>query len=368
MKEGWEYRKFDDALEKVKYTRKLQTNEFLPKGTFPIISQEEEFISGYWNNKEDLFKVNKPIVIFGDHSRVLKYIDFDFVLGADGVKILEPIDTINAKFLYHFLKWFNVPNMGYSRHYKFLKEINLPIPPLKEQILIVDELDLLSGIIEKENAQLEELDKLAQSIFYDMFGDPVTNEKGWEMADLNSACDVRDGTHDSPKYLPKSDYLLVTSKNIQDDCIDFTTANFISHEDYDNINKRSFVDDGDIIMAMIGTIGKPIIVRKQGYKFCVKNVALIKFNSDSKVLNIFIKSLLNNKSYMHYLKSFNKGGTQKFVALGTIRSLRIPIPPLSLQQEFADKISAIEAMKAKVRQSLKEAEQLFNSRMDYYFN
>ena len=201
MKEGWEYKKFEDALEKVKYTKKLQTNEFLSEGRVPIISQEEEYISGFWNNPEDAFKVEKPIVIFGDHSRVIKYVDFDFVLGADGVKILRPIESLNAKFLYHYLKWYNVPSMGYSRHFKFLKEINMPIPPMNVQQQIVSELDLLSGVIEKQKAQLEELDKLAQSIFYEMFGDPVTNEKGWEVKKIKDICKVITGNTPSRNNL-----------------------------------------------------------------------------------------------------------------------------------------------------------------------
>ena len=201
-----------------------------------------------------------------------------------------------------------------------------------------------------------------------MFGDPVENEKGWEVKDLGEVCDVRDGTHDSPKYLEQSDYVLITSKNIVSGTIDFTTANYISEEDYININKRSCVDEGDIIMAMIGTIGNPIIVKDIDRKFCIKNVALIKFANSSLVANVYIRALLDNKSYCQYILSQNKGGTQKFVALGTIRKLKTPLPPLALQQQFASKIEAIEKQKALIKKSIEEVETLFNSRMDYYFN
>ena len=184
-KSRWEYKKFEDALLKVKYTRKIQNSDYLPNGIVPVVSQEETFISGYWDNRDDAFKVDSPVVIFGDHSRVVKYVDFDFVLGADGVKILKPINGLNARFFYHFLKWYDVPSLGYSRHYKLLKEIDVPIPSLSEQQHIVEELDLLSSIIEKKKAQLNELDNLAQSLFYEMFGDPITNEKGWEVKPLD---------------------------------------------------------------------------------------------------------------------------------------------------------------------------------------
>ena len=249
------------------------------------------------------------------------------------------------------------------------KSIHVPVPPREEQERIVAELDGLSGVIERKREQLRELDALAQSIFYQMFGDPITNEKGWEVKKLGEVCDVRDGTHDSPKYLEYSDYILITSKNITNDGnIDFSTANYISKEDYDAINKRSYVESGDIIMAMIGTIGKPIIVKETDKKFCIKNVALIKFGCSTMVINTYIKAMLNNPDYGQYIQSQNKGGTQKFVALGTIRNLPIPLPSMEIQQQFAETIEAIEKQKELIKQSIAETETLFNSRMEYYFN
>lgn len=130
---NWNEKPLVNCVNKVKYTTKLQTKDFLKNGKFPIISQEEEFISGYWNSPEDLFRVKKPVVIFGDHTRVLKYIDFDFVLGADGVRILEPIDELNSQYLYYFLRSNPVENLGYSRHFKLLKEKMVVIPPMSMQ-------------------------------------------------------------------------------------------------------------------------------------------------------------------------------------------------------------------------------------------
>jgi type I restriction enzyme S subunit len=150
--------------------------------------------------------------------------------------------------------------------------------------------------------------------------------------------------------------------------IDYNSVNYISEEDYNNINKRSFVEDGDIIMAMIGTIGKPIIVKRKNVKFCIKNVALIKFGKSIDVINTYIQFLLDNTSYKQYINKQNKGGTQKFIALGAIRKLDIPLPTLTLQQLFAQNIEAIEKQKALIKQSIADTEELFNSRMDYYFN
>lgn len=245
------------------------------------------------------------------------------------------------------------------------KKTTIPVPPLAEQERIVAELDLLQGIIEKKKEQLKAYDQLAQSIFYTMFGDPVENERKWDISELNNVCDVRDGTHDTPKYHEEG-YPLITSKNVVDGRIIFDNVNFISKEDFDNISKRSRVDDGDIIMPMIGTIGKPTIVVKDR-DFAIKNVALIKFVPNTRVLNIFIQSIMASSSFDTYMKSRNKGGTQKFIALGDIRKLKVPVPPLSLQQEFAEKVEAIERQKALVQQSIDETQTMFDYTMDKYF-
>ena len=244
----------------------------------------------------------------------------------------------------------------------------LPLPDITTQLSIVSELDKINELIRLKQEQLKDYDNLAQSIFYEMFGDPVENDKGWEVKYLNDICDVRDGTHDSPQYLQHSEYSLVTSKNIVNDEIDFSKVNYISEEDFNNINKRSKVDDGDIIMPMIGTIGNPIIVHiDKVHKFCIKNVALIKFVAETQISNLFLLNLMKCKSFNDYLKSHNKGGTQKFIALGTIRKLRIILPPLPLQHLFAQRIEQIERQKPAVQKSITDLETLLASRMQYWF-
>ena len=246
-----------------------------------------------------------------------------------------------------------------------LYNLLMPFVSLETQSRIVSELDLLQSIIDKQKAQLKELDNLAQAVFYDMFGDPVENDKEWETAELNDVCDVRDGTHDSPSYY-EDGYPLITSKNVIDGKISFEDVNYISKEDFDNISKRSRVDDGDIIMPMIGTIGKPVVVKKDR-EFAIKNVALIKFISDSKVVNVYIQAIMSSKAFDIYMKSKNRGGNQKFIALGDIRKLKVSVPPLSLQQSFAAKIESIEKQKAAITQSIAETQRLFDFTMDKYF-
>ncbi|MCG2808990.1 MAG: restriction endonuclease subunit S, partial [Candidatus Portnoybacteria bacterium] len=137
-----------ELLEDVKYTNKIQKSEFKRSGKFPIVDQSQSFIAGYWDKKEDVFSIKKPVVIFGDHTRAIKYIDFDFVLGADGVKILQPNDKIISKFLYFILLSAEIKNLGYSRHFKELVRVKIPLLPLETQKQLVAEMEEQEKIIE----------------------------------------------------------------------------------------------------------------------------------------------------------------------------------------------------------------------------
>ena len=186
-----------------------------------------------------------------------------------------------------------------------------------------------------------------------------------EKVRLGDICDVRDGTHDSPKY-HDSGYPLVTSKNLSKGFVDFTDCNLISKEDYDKINIRSKVDVGDILMPMIGTVGKPVIVDVEE-EFAIKNVALIKFCDDSKVTNVFVKTLLQSDYFEKAVISKIRGGTQKFIALSDIRKLEICLPPMELQKEFATFVHQVDKLKFKVQKSLDETQLLMDSLMQKYF-
>ena len=371
MREGWTYKLFEDCLMKAAKPKQVQTSEYNTGTKFPIISQEDKMVSGYCDDSSLLYHIEKPIVIFGDHTRVLKYVDFDFVVGADGVKILIPKDFLRAKFLLYYLRWYNVPSLGYSRHYKLLKEINIPIPPLSEQQRIVSELDLLSSIIEKKKAQLKEYDQLAQSIFYDMFGDPVTNEKGWEVKKLGEVASFKNGLN----YHPKDDGFQIKCIGVGDFQNKKEIRDFSSINDYsidEDVDDSYYLKDGDIIIVRSNgskdLVGRNMIVypncQKVTYSgFCIR----CRLNS-STILPIILNRILSDRGTMMVLRQEGRGCNISNINQKILSSLPIILPPLSLQQSFAKKIEAIEQQKALIQQSITETETLFNSRMDYYFN
>lgn len=165
MKVGWEVKPFEDCIEKVTYTTKIQRKDFLGVGKFPVVSQEEALINGYWDDERDVFSAKAPIVIFGDHTKVLKYIDFDFVLGADGVKLLPPKGFLVPKFFYYQLQTTQLDSLGYARHYKLLKELQIKFPNKAEQQRIVAILDQAFTAIATARAHAEQNLQNARAVF-----------------------------------------------------------------------------------------------------------------------------------------------------------------------------------------------------------
>ena len=219
-----------------------------------------------------------------------------------------------------------------------MKLISIDLPDKDKQNQILNIIRILEGIIDKYKLEIDCLNNLIKARFVEMFDDNFG-----EIVELGNVCDVRDGTHDSPKYHNEG-YPLVTSKNICDGKIDFSTCNLIQKEDYAKINKRSKVDVGDVLMPMIGTVGNPIIVNTDK-EFAIKNVALIKFKDDSVILNTFIKTLLESDYFGRAVLSKTKGGTQKFISLGDIRKLEFNLPPIELQHRFATFVAQVDKSK-----------------------
>ena len=249
--------------------------------------------------------------------------------GLCSIKVKE--NKCEMKFLYYLLKSKekNLNERANGSTFKAINknqisEIDFYLPNIEIQKKIVLILDKLVEILRDKKEILLQLEELSKSIFEEELGDLRTNEKNWKFIALQNICDVRDGTHDSPKYVAEG-YPLITSKNILEDKIDFFNVNYISKLDLEKINKRSKVDRGDILMPMIGTIGNPLIVDVEK-EFAIKNVALLKFNK-LKQDNIFIKEILSSNYFLSIIKEKNRGGTQKFLSLNDIRNISIPIVP-----------------------------------------
>lgn len=242
----------------------------------------------------------------------------------------------------------------------------IPLPPLSVQERIVEELDRLSLILEKKKQQIKELDSLAQSIFYDMFGDPIENEKGWEVKKLGEICSDKQHIIRANKYFSKTakiQYIDISSINNSSNTITNTTT-FV----FENAPSRAQqkVEYGDVLISLVRPNLKNIasidimcnnLVASSG--FCVLR--------GINVSQYYIKALVLTNHFTKYLTERVSGANYPAIHEEDIKNCIIGIPPLDLQQSFAKKIEAIEKQKELINQSIKEVQLLFDAKMDYYF-
>ncbi len=255
--------------------------------------------------------------------------------------------TLVPEYLYYYLKGYkwegaNKAAMGMTLNKKTIAENTISYPPIAEQEKIVAELDCLSGIIEKKKQQLKELDNLAQSIFYEMFGDPVENDKGWETKKVIDVVKLQRG------------YDLPIQHRQSDGGIPVWGSNGIV-----GWHNEAKVDYG-VITGRSGTLGT---VYSYDKPFFPLNTTLFSVDTHGNDI-VYLKYLLN----IFDLKRFGTGTGVPTLNRNVFHSEPIISVPLALQQDFASKIESIEKQKELIAQSIKETETLFNSRMDYYFN
>ena len=369
MKENWTYKKLGEVCEINYGTRVVQKKD---KGSTYYVyggGGATFMVDSY--NREDCFIVSR----FAMSPKCTRFVSGKFFLNDSGLSVSTNTDELSQPFLdkallanndniYSFGKGMAQRNLDMPS----FRNLIIPIPPLPEQKHIVSELDLLQSIIDKQQAQLKELDTLAQAVFYDMFGDPVENEKGWPFAYIKDVCDsiVRGPFGSALKkefFVEPNDstYKVYEQKHaIQKDAT--IGSYYIDNERFQTL-KRFELKAGDIIMSCSGTIGELFEI-PLGAEKGIMNQALLKFTLNKDI----------DKRYFLYAMDFikesfeTKGtGLQNIGSVNTIKSTKVSLPPLSLQQSFAAKIESIEKQKAAISQSIAETQKLFDYTMDKYF-
>lgn len=349
MKEGWTYKKLGEICEILDSQRKPVTKKDRTTGIYPYYGASgiQDYVDSYifdgryllvgedgakWGASDKSAFIIEGKSWVNNHAHILKVSD-------------EIIDVLieyylTFKDLSEYITGAVVPKLTQ----KSLVSISIPVPPLSEQQRIVSELDLLSSIIEKKKAQLKEYDHLAQSIFYDMFGDPDTNEKGWEVKKLGDVYKLKSGDSLSAKQFVDGQYPVYGGNGISG---------------YHN----AFNMEGNYII--IGRVGAYCgNVRNVIGKFWLTDNAFQLIYDVEQQNPIFVTYVL---TYLD-LHQYANHAAQPVISNITLKEIKIPYPPLSLQQSFASKIEAIERQKALVQQSITETETLFDSRMDFWFS
>ena len=293
-----------------------------------------------------------------------------------GFKSLIPNSKLEIEYLYYAIKNIvpQLQDMGNGATFKeiskaILSKVKIPLPPLAEQQKIAAILDAADNLRQKDQQLVERYTALSQSLFLEMFGDPVTNPMGWSIRKLKDICvKVTDGTHHSPDSVEKG-IPYVTAKHVKDYGLDFEAkATYISQQDHNEIYKRCNPEFGDILyikdgattgIACINTFRTPISL--------LSSLALLKLNY-STINSYFLCYWLNNKCIKEKLiKEYMSGAAIQRYTLAKINMFALMLPPITLQNQFAERIQLIEAQKQQAQLSLAKSEALFNSLLQRAF-
>ena len=360
---------FDEVFEDVtKLGVKVKTDEYHPIGKYRIIDQGQEAVAGYSDLEDGVFE-NVPAIVFGDHTRIVKYVDQPFFLGADGVKVLRSrFKDANYRYLYYALKSVKIPNTGYNRHFKWLKEAKIYYPNSEEQSKIVLILDEISSVIEHRQRQLQKLDELVKARFIELFGSPVSNPFSWEKKTLKDICiKLNDGTHFSPESFKTGEYKYVTAKNIRLSGFDFSNITYVPEEVHRPIFERCNPELGDVLYIKDGaTTGIAMVNTLEEEFTLLSSVALLK--QDRSIINgYFLAALLNNEDMYLDIRNNMGGAAITRLTIAKLNVIKVIVPPIAIQEQFAKFVKQTDKSKAAVQKALDEAQLLFDSLMQKYF-
>ncbi len=343
MKEGWEVKKLGEVCDiyqpkTISTSALVENGKYLVYGANGVIGKYDQY-----NHTESELLMTCRGATCGTINISEPY---SWING--NAMVIHPIEgNITMSYLKYVLRGIDLSNVitGAAQPQitrQSLSPLLIPIPSLPEQSRIVEELDQLSNIIEKKRQQLTELDNFAQSIFYDMFGDPVTNEKGWEVKKVIEVVKMQRG------------YDLPVQCRILEGGIPIYGSNGVIG--YHNESKMHL----GIITGRSGTIGE---VYRSNIPFWPLNTTLFSVNTyDNNI--VYLSFLIKN----FHLERYKAGAGVPTLNRNSFHNDNIINVPIDLQQLFAKKIEAIEKQKALIKQTITETEELFNCRMDYYFN
>ena len=383
MKQGWEIKKLGEVCETSSGGTPSKTHkEYYEGGNIPwlrsgevsqgLIYDTELYITaeGLDNSSAKIFPIDTVVIaMYGatvGQVGVLK----NAMSTNQAVCGIFPTPKFAPLFLVYYLKakksYFLSLAAGGAQpniSQQIIRDTYISIPPREEQERIVAELDCLSGVIEKKREQLKELDALAESIFYTMFGDPSQSEhKVKRLAELSNAKLSYGSGASAIEYDGETRYVRITDIKEDGELNDDKASPSV-------IDDKYLLNEGDILFARSGaTVGKTYHYKEKDGRAIYAGY-LIRFIPNTQVvLPSYIFRYTKTAYYRAFIQSSAQAVAQPNINAQQYGSLMVPVPPLTLQQEFADKIEAIEKQKELIKQSITETEVLFNSRMDYYFN
>ena len=342
---------------------KVPQSAFLKAGAIPVVDQGQSFVAGYTHDEDSKFRSTElPVIVFGDHTKAVKFIDFPFAMGADGIKVLKPVDGCDIKYLYHFLRYSKLPDAGYSRHYKFVKELEVPLPPLPEQRRIATILDKADALRAKRRDVIAKLDQLLQSVFLDMFGDPVSNSRGLPVATLEEVSDRSDRINYGvvqPGQEFSGGVPLVRISNIEGGKLDVASIKKIDPK-VESGYVRSRLKGNELLISCVGSIGTVATVPKEAIGFNIaRAITRVPFKNPKQ--RAFVQSCLRSQGVQRYFQEKTRIVSQPTLNVEFVKQTQIVLPPVEEQELFACTAERIEQQTNRMLEGMNYLDTLFAS-------
>ncbi|MHB8854055.1 MAG: restriction endonuclease subunit S [Ignavibacteriaceae bacterium] len=350
---------------------KILQSDYRQKGALPIIDQGENFIGGYTDDLSLKYSNQLPCIVFGDHTKILKYVDFDFALGADGTKILLTKKGFDPKFIYYYLHTFRFPaNVGYSRHFKFLKEIKIPKFDLDYQIKCRNILNKADSIRKKRQQSIRLADEFLRSTFLDIFGDPVSNPYKFEecsIGDYSSLVSSGSTPLGGERVYSNEGIIFFRSQNVLMNEFDLSNVAYINNNIHNNM-KRTWLKNGDVLFNITGaSIGRVNVYRgKNDLANVNQHVCIIRL-VDKALIPEFLSFFISFNNYQQKILSQNAGATRQAFNFEQIKSFKIFKPSIELQNKFYNIYRKLAFIRGENKSYLIESENLFNSLIQHAF-
>lgn len=339
--EHWDVFPFSEAVKDATSDySKLQKSDYLEQGAFPIVDQGRHHFGGYTNDKSIISGVNFPAIVFGDHTRVFKFVEEPFCLGADGAKVLEPKGALDVKFLFYYLSSLNIESAGYSRHFKFLKENVVPVPGLLEQKRIATILDKASAIRRKRQQAIQLADDLICAVFLDMFGDPNSNPKRAEVLSMTEVFDIKTGKLNSNSAIEGGKYpFFPCAKEV------------LAIDDY--------AFDQEALLLAGNNAQADYDVKHYKGRFNAYQRTYVLTLRDSGWSYPFYKFALQYQ--LSNLKRSSKGTNTKYITMEIMGRTMLPVPSKGDQKKFVKYYDQMQAIQAALLEQAQNDENLFSA-------
>jgi len=354
----WEVERLENVMEGFTPNKKLKQSDYKAIGKFPVIDQGQEYVAGFYDDETMVFDKDLPVILFGDHTRIIKYVDFPFICGADGLKIIIPKENFHRKYFYYALLNLNIPSRGYNRHFKILKEKLIPLPPLEEQKAIADILSTVQNAIEKTEKVINATKQLKKSIMKHLFtyGAVAVDEiekvklkeseiglipEHWEVVKLGEVFKITQ----KPKNLKLENYNLIPFIPMEN--IGFGTFNpkYVMKNPKD-ILSGTYFEKGDLLLAKITPSfenGKQSVVNDIPIEFGIATTEVIPLKQTEKSLISYLFYYLMKPEFRKYLALKMEGSTgRKRLPKEVLFNSLIPLPPLDEQQKIANILTTID--------------------------